>query len=145
MNIIISTNLPMPIEWVWSKIETPNLLEYVASPILKFEPLEPQQFPSIWGESIYQVNVFFLNIIPLGRQSIVISKDPNKKWLLDNGSGDLAKKWKHLIAIQSIDSITTRYTDKVEIEAGFLTPVVWLFAVFFYHHRQFRWQKLIKI
>jgi len=32
----------------------------------------------------------------------------------------------------------------VDIEAGLLTPFIWLFSQVFYRHRQRRWQALVK-
>jgi hypothetical protein len=37
---------------------------------------------------------------------------------------------------------TTHYTDRVEIEAGLLTPLIAGFARVFYAHRQRRWRAL---
>jgi len=36
------------------------------------------------------------------------------------------------------------YTDEIEIQAGWLTPVIWLFAHIFYRHRQRRWKVMMK-
>ena len=38
----------------------------------------------------------------------------------------------------------TRYTDQVEIRAGWKTPFVWLWANAFYAHRQKKWIRLLK-
>jgi len=36
------------------------------------------------------------------------------------------------------------YTDEIEIQAGWLTPGIWLFAQLFYRHRQRRWKALLR-
>jgi transglutaminase-like putative cysteine protease len=38
----------------------------------------------------------------------------------------------------------TRYTDTVEVRAGPLTVIVWMFAQAFYRHRQRRWRSLVR-
>ena len=62
----------------------------------------------------------------------------------DNGRGDLAKRWDHRITIEGTDQGTTQYTDRVEVEAGLLTPGVWAFAQLFYRYRQARWRRLVR-
>ena len=52
------------------------------------------------------------------------------------------ERWDHLITIAPDGPSRTRYRDTVDIEAGLLTPFVWLFAQFFYRHRQRRWRAL---
>jgi len=49
----------------------------------------------------------------------------------------------HRIIIHDEPNGKTRYSDDVEIEAGLLTPFVWLFSQAFYRHRQRQWQKLV--
>ena len=49
----------------------------------------------------------------------------------------------HRITLK-VDGEGTSYTDNVRIEAGILTPIVWAFAVCFYHYRQRRWRQLVK-
>ena len=43
-----------------------------------------------------------------------------------------------------LDSSHTKYTDKVEILAGWKTPFIWLWANAFYAHRQRKWITLLK-
>jgi hypothetical protein len=44
--------------------------------------------------------------------------------------------------VRPLEAGTCRYSDEIEIDAGLLTPLVWLFARVFYGHRQRRWQKV---
>ncbi|MBN8607821.1 MAG: hypothetical protein J0L81_12970 [Caulobacterales bacterium] len=36
------------------------------------------------------------------------------------------------------------YRDRVRVEAGLLTPGVWMFAALFFRWRQMRWRALVK-
>ncbi|EMY71218.1 hypothetical protein LEP1GSC199_2640 [Leptospira vanthielii serovar Holland str. Waz Holland = ATCC 700522] len=63
--------------------------------------------------------------------------------MIDNGYRQLISLWYHAITIQKITDDSCQYEDRVEIEADRLTPFIWLFALVFYHWRQFRWKKLI--
>jgi len=47
--------------------------------------------------------------------------------LRDNGYSPLITKWDHVITAQEVSG-GTLYRDRVTIEAGILTPFVWLFA-----------------
>ena len=59
-------------------------------------------------------------------------------------TSNLVKVWNHTIRIKAIGEEKTKYTDKVEIHAGFRTFLVWGFANIFYSYRQRRWKKIIK-
>ena len=60
----------------------------------------------------------------------------------DNGHGAMIKTWDHMIEVAP-DGDGTRFTDRVTVDAGWLTPFVALFARVFYRHRQRRWRRLI--
>lgn len=47
------------------------------------------------------------------------------------------------MTLKKIDEETTLYSDEVEVQAGLLTIFVWVFAWFFYKHRQKRWAQLV--
>jgi hypothetical protein len=87
-------------------------------------------------------------VIPMGKQWINISF-PNTNevrafQMLDDGEGDLMRRWRHLITVTSTPSGQTCYADEVDVDAGWLTlPVfVWTYGYFLY--RQVRWRRLMK-
>ncbi len=47
------------------------------------------------------------------------------------------RRWDHWIFVAA-EGGGTRYTDRVNVEAGLLTPFIWRFARVFYGHRQRR-------
>ena len=51
--------------------------------------------------------------------------------------------WNHRIRIQPEGS-GCRYTDEVRINAGLLTPMVWLHTQLFFRYRQMRWRRLVR-
>jgi hypothetical protein len=51
-------------------------------------------------------------------------------------------RWDHWITVEPDGEGGTLYRDSVEIDAGFLTPLVGMFAHLFYCHRQRRWRGL---
>ncbi|WP_152612992.1 hypothetical protein [Tateyamaria sp. ANG-S1] len=132
-------------ERVWAEVQKPELLHFVAHPILKFHPVNPDQFPPRWHQGDYVVSMFWRGICPIGRQTISISHPrapEGTRIIRDNGHSALIKRWDHLITLQA-DGSGTRYTDRVVIEAGLLTRPVTMFAKSFYTHRQRRWRLLV--
>ena len=130
----------------WERVTTSPLLQHIASPLIKFVPLKGQPFPHDWKPGEYRAWMFLLGFIPLGWQAIVISKpepEGGKRFIRDNGYSPLITRWDHWIEISPADGgLRTRYTDRVTIDAGFLTPIVAMFARVFYAHRQRRWRAL---
>ena len=87
-----------------------------------------------------------LGVLPLGWQEIRITRPTptgETRHLRDAGRGALARRWDHLITVAPAGPGRTRYTDRVEVEAGWLTPAVWAFARLFYAHRQRCWRRLV--
>lgn len=145
MQIDLATLLPCSLEEVVAQVRTPRLLRHVASPLLSFSPLAPAEFPDIWSEGTYWVTLKLFGVLPIGRQAIVISypqaESAETFMLRDNGYSPLISKWDHLITAQEASG-GTLYRDQVTIEAGVLSPFVWLYARLFYAHRQRRWATL---
>jgi hypothetical protein len=150
MKAEITTLLDARPERVWEELQRPELLEYVAAPLVAFDPIEPKPFPERWGEDEYRVAMKLFGVVPLGEQSIRTSTvraedtDGGRFYQLrDDGTGRLAPRWDHLISVRETPDGKTVYTDEIDLNAGMLTPFVWLFAVVFYWHRQRRWRKLV--
>ncbi|KQN26025.1 hypothetical protein ASE86_07615 [Sphingomonas sp. Leaf33] len=146
MRIKLSTILNVPAGRAWIAVRQPRLLDFVASPIQVFEPVDPPVLPDTWSDGRYLVRPRMFGLLPMGTQWIVISaldRGPAKYRLRDNGHGSLVRRWDHVITIEPIDAQRCRYTDEVEVSAGVLTPFVAGFAHMFYRHRQRRWRQLV--
>jgi hypothetical protein len=144
MLIDISTNLPCELSVAIDHVNSPGLLLHIAKPLVKFLAIEPPQFPDKWADGTYWVSMHLFGIIPLGRQAVVISHPPSEVFTLrDNGHSALIEKWDHVITITASGS-DTLYRDQVTIQAGMITPFIWLFAQLFYRHRQRRWRQLAR-
>jgi hypothetical protein len=62
--------------------------------------------------------------------------------LRDDGRGAAARVWHHLITVADDGEGGTLYSDRIRVEAGWLTPAIFLFAWVFYAWRQHRWRRL---
>jgi hypothetical protein len=138
--------LDVQAERAWAMVRRPRLLQHISHPLQVFEFLEPTTLPEVWTDGSYKVRCRMFGIIPTGEQWIVISTveaGPALYALRDNGHGDLAQRWDHLITIRPLAADRCRYTDEIEVRAGLLTPFVAAFAWVFYRHRQRRWRQLV--
>lgn len=144
--IEISTYLDASPDRIWDELNKPSLMLFVAHPILQFEAVEPEILPERWQERGYEMKLSWYGIVPLGKQVIRISKPAHEgetRQIRDNGYNAYIRRWDHQVFVEP-DGKGTRYTDRVEIEAGILTPFVAAFARKFYGHRQTRWRKLVE-
>lgn len=137
-------------ERVWGLLQRVDTLLHVAAPLVTFRPVTPAQFPREWRAGTWRVAMRAFGVLPLGRQDVVIeypaqhpAAPAGARLLRDNGTGQLVRRWDHWVFVAPAADRGTAYTDRVEIEAGLLTPGVWLFAALFYRWRQHRWRALL--
>jgi hypothetical protein len=147
MEVSVATTFHISLEKGKDLLMRPEVLCYVAEPLIIFKPLLPATWPERWvSGSAYEVTMYLLGCIPLGKQIIriaVVKDTRNTFSLLDDGSGALIRRWRHLITITFQAPQIINYRDEVAIQAGLATPLVALFAKLFYTWRQYRWKKLI--
>jgi carbon monoxide dehydrogenase subunit G len=152
MRLSLTTLLDAPTERAWRHLQKPTLLEFVAAPLLTFDPLDPSSFPETFedGDEIL-VDLKLLGWIPLGTQTIRVAvgdvdDTPGARLytMRDEGTGEVASTWDHTITLRETPDGKTAYTDEVDVDAGVLTPFVWLFAHAFYRYRQARWRTLVE-
>lgn len=145
-NIEISCVLPVSPDEIWEHVKTSRLLDYITKGMIRFKPIAPKEFPEIWEPGQYKAALYWKGIMPVGWQVIQIESIPERdgvRFIRDNGYGALIKTWDHMIEIAPHDD-GTKYTDRITVRAGLLTPLVALFAKRFYIHRQKRWRRLVK-
>jgi len=148
--LVVASVIDLPVERVWQAIRSRRLLDHVAAPLLSFVPERPD-LPPLWQEGeVVPVGMRLFGVLPLGRQTIRISFPPpdpavaGERRMHDDGDGTMARRWNHLIVVAPLGPERTAYRDEVEIEAGMMTPFVWLFAQLFFRHRQRRWRRLAR-
>lgn len=149
MKLSLSTLLDVSPERAWEVVQTPDLLEHVAAPLVRFDAIDPSEFPEQWEEADYLVRMALFGIVPLGTHSIrIVDREVEETGqgriyrLRTDETGELAETWQHDIVLRETPDGMTVYTDEVTIEAGLLTLPVWLFATLFYRHRHRRWRQL---
>ena len=84
-----------------------------------------------------------LGVLPLGQHKLFFERvDPQTRQIQTRESNRWVRRWDHLISVNEAPGSRTYYRDDIEIQAGPLTPIVWLFAQWFYRHRQHRWRRM---
>jgi hypothetical protein len=142
----LSSTFESSAERVWAEVQTSRLLLHVAAPLVVFTPAGGTPLPATWSPGRYRVWMWLFGLLPMGRQWVgieTVDLPPGHHGIRDNGTGDLVRVWDHLITIAPLGERQCRYTDRVEVKAGVLTPFFWAFARIFYAHRQRRWHALI--
>ena len=127
----------------WRLIQKPSTLNFITQGFVSFDWLDP--LSEDWLEGVvYRVRFKIFGIIPMGGiHSLKIEKiDHIDKILRSQESNDLIQIWNHDLIVQKENDLT-KYTDRIDIEAGFLTSFVCIFAKCFYRHRQRRLNLLI--
>ena len=75
----------------------------------------------------------------------MIRFDENEREILSHEQGGPVQIWNHRITVEPLSEKRCRYTDELEVQAGTLTPLIWLFAHLFYRYRQMRWRSLAQV
>ena len=127
---------------VFALLQRFDTLVYIAKPYAEFKSIDGQT-KLVWevGRS-FSFHVKLFGFITLGVHTINF-----KEFSLDNiytNEGDpFCPIWNHRIILKESTDGKTEYTDEVEIEAGWKTPFVYLWAKAFFSHRQKRWIRLL--
>jgi hypothetical protein len=142
----ISTTFDSTTQQLWDEISRPASLRFVAAPLLHFEPLVPGELDGEWvvGKT-YTLRLSLLGFLPAGEHRITLANIDREANLIESKeSGALAPVWNHTIRFHPLENGQLHYTDEIEIQAGLLTGIIWVFAHLFYRHRQRRWKKLLR-
>ena len=131
-----------PREEVYTHLQRLETLQYIAAPYATFTPVENNNDFS-WREgaiSSYHFRLF--GFIPFGIHTIRIEKF-DQSGIQSREHNKHVPVWDHLIILEDLGN-QTKYTDEVEIHAGWKTVFIWLWAKAFYAHRQRKWIRLLK-
>ena len=142
MIVMKSSVFPASRETVFEKLQKLETLQYIARPYATFEPVGAAKL--VWevgSTSAYRFRLF--GVIPFGTHKIYIVRFDSEGVSSREGN-EHVPVWNHDITMVPLDCSHTKYTDRVEIRAGWKTPFIWLWANAFYAHRQRKWIHLLK-
>lgn len=146
MRVHVESVLPCAAELAWAEVQKSDLLLEVAAPLIALRPVDAPAFPAVWpAGGTVACQMFLLGFIPLGRHQVHFeSIDPAERTIQTRESDPLVHTWDHRVTVQDAAGGQTRYADDIEVGAGPLTPLVWLFAQVFYRCRQRRWRRVAR-
>ncbi len=103
-----------------------------------------------WPDEFYtgleiSTRLIFFHILPGWKHFLhIVDVDKSQHRLISKERGGFIKTWNHDITLEKNSKKECTYTDTIQIKAGCLSPVVWLYAHIFYRYRQYRWKILIR-
>ncbi|MBT8114032.1 MAG: hypothetical protein KJP04_01535 [Arenicella sp.] len=141
----ICTTLPQPPDQVWLTLLQRDAFLYITRGMLAFRGAE--QWPELFYEGqVVETRLLVFNFIPAWKHRLnVVRIDHDKRELASQEAGGLITRWNHRKWVEKGSGQGSLYTDEIDIDAGWLTFFVWLYAHIFYRYRQRRMRKYLQI
>lgn len=139
-----SSVFSVSVEEVFARLQKLKTLQYIAYPYATFEAVNGEE-ELIWKkDNVFSFRFKIFGLIPFGIHRIKVIRFGLEDGILTNETNTHVPVWNHEIILEGVDANTTKYTDIVEIDAGWKTVFVYIWAVCFYTHRQRKWKRLLK-
>jgi hypothetical protein len=142
----LEIELPCSSGDAWQQVVRSDMLKEVSRPLIRFSEIGGHTLPDTWQQgSTIRIKCWLFGVIPLATRTLLFERvDDDAREIQTREHDRMIRRWDHLIAIRKGNGETALYSDTVEIDAGLLTLPVWLFAQWFYRHRQRRWLRIAK-
>ena len=142
--ITVTSDFHSNIENIWNKIHYIDTLREICKPKARF--ISCDDSPMLWKEGKSFVFKLFLHgFLPVGRHTInVVKMDKASREIDTEEYNDTVIIWNHYIKMEEISQQVTRYTDTVDLYAGYFTSIAAWWTLKFYKHRQRKWQIIAK-
>lgn len=140
----VETTLPTSADRVWSAMLSPATFLYVCKGLFGFPALAGRTESLRTGERGTGWLMAF-HVIPAYRHTIEVTEvDEATGTIRTREHGGVLKAWNHTLHVEALQADSCRYSDTVDIDAGFLTGAVVVIANGIYRYRQRRWRKLVR-
>lgn len=146
MTVQVSTSLSAPSDRAWDLLLRKDTFLFITQGAL--DCLDADKWPARLFNlgAVLQTRIRLLGLGPAMPHEIHIVRLSEPELQIETREkGGLIRSWDHYMRIEPVSAVRCRYTDSIRIDAGLLTPLVWLFAAMFYRYRHRRWQKLLKL
>ena len=142
--VIKTSVFPADKEKVFHKLQELETLQYIAAPYATFTPADGTNQNMKWEEGkVFSFHFKLFGIIPFGIHTIKVIDFSEENGIYTNEKNPSVPVWNHRITLKANAKDATQYTDEVEINAGWKTEFIYIWARAFYSHRQKRWKKLL--
>lgn len=139
-----STRLEASADVVWAAVKTPSAFRRVTRGLVMMPVIRNRTDEWQLGETVVGW-LFLFGLIPFSRHHLhVASISEDSHTLTSQERGGVVRKWNHDIVVTSINEGQCEYLDRIDISAGLLTPLIVVYAHWFYRMRQRRWRVLAK-
>ena len=139
-----SSVFPAAKDEIFSRLQKLKTLQYIAHPYATFKSVDDTEELTWQEDSAFAFHFKLFALIPFGVHTIKVIQFDIEKGIYTQEGNKHVPVWNHKIILEKIDENTTKYTDIVEIQAGWKTLFVYLWANSFYAHRQRKWKRLLK-
>jgi hypothetical protein len=143
MTVTVTTNLPISAQRACELARKPALLRHVLWPWLAMRPTDPLPEQIVEGD-VFRARLRFLGFLPGWTHTLRVERVGPLE-IASREHGGPVNAWNHHLVFEPTGERSCRYTDRVEVRAGALTPLVALFAQFIYRYRQARWRALASV
>lgn len=139
-----SSVFPAAKDEIFRRLQKLKTLQYIAHPYATFKSVDDTEELTWQEDSAFAFHFKLFALIPFGVHTIKVIQFDIEKGIYTQEGNKHVPVWNHKIILEKIDENTTKYTDIVEIQAGWKTLFVYLWANCFYAHRQKKWKRLLK-
>jgi len=140
-----STELDAPATLVWQALMVPEAFVVVSGALLRFPAAERHGRRWRTGDVVEGWTLLF-GLLPWSRHRLEVHAIDDEVMRFESRErGGLVRRWDHVIEVTAIDGGRCRYTDRLVIDAGLVTPVVVAFGRVFYAYRQRNWRRLARV
>ena len=139
-----SSVFPAAKDEIFRRLQKLKTLQYIAHPYATFKSVDDTEEITWQEDSAFAFHFKLFALIPFGVHTIKVIQFDIEKGIFTQEGNKHVPVWNHKIILEKIDENTTKYTDIVEIQAGWKTLFVYLWANCFYSHRQRKWKRLLK-
>jgi len=144
MNFSLQTPLKISADTAWQAVKQPRSLVYVCRGLVS---LPAAQFPGEgWVEGLrIQLRPRLFHLLPTGwlHTTVIRQVDDGQRILQADESGPFYA-WRLAIHVEPAPG-GCLVRDEIEVRAGWLTPLAWLWLGLFHLYRQGRWRRLTGI
>ena len=144
MIVKVQTYLPVAADRVWRALIRRETFRYITRGIFGYTGIDqwPEEFHA--GAEL-KTRIVFFHLIPAWKHHLrIVRLNANICELASEEHGGFIWRWNHRITIEPDGEQRCRYTDEIDIQAGWLTIAVGAFAHLFYRYRQMRWRYLAR-
>ena len=139
-----SSVFPAAKDEIFRRLQKLKTLQYIAHPYATFKSVDDTEELTWQEDSAFAFHFKLFTLIPFGVHTIKVIQFDIEKGIYTQEGNKHVPVWNHKIILEKINENTTKYTDILEIQAGWKTLFVYLWANSFYAHRQRKWKQLLK-